>query len=127
MRIVENWCCWGRAMAESDRGGDEDEAAQEIDRKDGLGRHLAGELDRLADPLVRLDQPGGAVGGKAVDRRAERGFLVEKPAELLLDERVGQVRRRHGFEQAADGVELKLQKGAVMQALPKGTIKGIDG
>jgi len=29
--------------------------------------------------------------------------------------------------EAADGVELKLQKGAVMQALPKGTIKGIDG
>jgi preprotein translocase subunit YajC len=27
--------------------------------------------------------------------------------------------------EAADGVELKLQKGAVMQALPKGTIKDI--
>ena len=27
--------------------------------------------------------------------------------------------------EAADGVELKLQKGAVMQALPKGTIKEI--
>ena len=27
--------------------------------------------------------------------------------------------------EAADGVELRLQKSAVMQALPKGTIKGI--
>ena len=27
--------------------------------------------------------------------------------------------------EAADGIELRLQKGAVMQALPKGTIKGI--
>lgn len=39
--------------------------------------------------------------------------------------RVTKVEDQFLIFEAADGVELKLQKGAVAQALPKGTIKGI--
>ena len=39
--------------------------------------------------------------------------------------KITQVEEQFIVFEAADGVELRLQKSAVMQALPKGTIKGI--
>ena len=39
--------------------------------------------------------------------------------------RIAKVEEQFIIFEAAEGVELKLQKSAVMQALPKGTIKGI--
>lgn len=39
--------------------------------------------------------------------------------------KITRVEEQFIFFEAAEGIELKLQRGAVMQALPKGTIKGI--
>jgi hypothetical protein len=76
----------GGGEEESDVFGNEDEAAEEIDREDGFGGYLTRHLRRLANPLMRLDEPGGAFGGKAVDGLAERGLVLEKATKLLLDD-----------------------------------------
>ena len=61
------------------------------------------------------------VGAKSIRRQGTAEFRPGNDGYVVPDSLV----RLHLRFEAAEGVELRLQKSAVMQALPKGTIKGI--